>query len=76
MSATGELDPADGIREFIVGTGGSYLRDFITILPTSEFRWKETHGLLVLYLRESDYSWEYRTTPDGAVIDSGQGFCH
>ncbi len=70
------LDPAgepdeDGIREFVVGTGGAVLRDFTAPQPsTSELRDRSHHGVLRLELRACGYAWRFLAT-DGSVPDEG-----
>src|SRR5262249_27484671 len=46
----GESDPARGIREFIIGTGGKSLYAIGTIRPNSEVRYNATYGVLKLTL--------------------------
>jgi hypothetical protein len=65
----------DGIREFVVGTGGKSLTGFNTPIPESEFRYNAAYGVLTLSLAASGYSWRFKTL-GGTVIDSGTGVCH
>jgi hypothetical protein len=65
----------DGIREFVVGTGGKSLTGFGTPILGSEFRYDATYGVLILGLRANGYSWRFKAL-GGAVIDSGSGPCH
>ena len=44
----GKADPARGIREFVVGTGGRGLRPFTRPLPNSEVRSADAFGVLIL----------------------------
>ena len=76
QTPTGAADAARGIREFVVGTGGTSLRSFSTIRANSEFRNATTWGVLKLELVPTGYAWSYLTTPNGAVLDSGTGTCH
>jgi hypothetical protein len=73
----GAPDPARGIREFVVGTGGvpaNYA--FVSTQPNSEKKITGQNGVLKLTLLADNYQWEFVTTPNGAVLDSGQGACH
>ncbi len=68
-------DPSNGIRQFVVGTGGRSLRSFGTTRPNSEFRYNADHGVLKLSLYDGGYDWQFIST-DGVVHDSGSDTCH
>ena len=76
QTPTGVADPARGLRQFVVGTGGTSLRSFSAIRPNSEFRNSSTWGVIKFDLAPTGYSWFYITTTGGAVLDSGTGSCH
>ena len=76
QTPVGVADPARGIRQFVVGTGGTGLHAFATIRENSEFRDNTTWGVMKLDLVPTGYAWSYITAPSGAVIDSGTGTCH
>jgi hypothetical protein len=68
-------DPAgratpQGIREFVVGTGGVYLTGFAVPKPTSQVRRSDTRGVLVLVLHRRSYEWRF-VSEDGDVLDRG-----
>ena len=70
-------DPERGIREFVVGTGGTGLHPaFGTILPNSEIRNNDTHGVLKLTLRSDSYDWEFVPVAGKTFTDSGSDSCH
>jgi hypothetical protein len=73
---SGEADPARGVRQWVVGTGGKNLNPWgETIQPNSEFRARQL-GVLWLTLGPGAYAWEFRSIDKG-VIDSGdQVPCH
>lgn len=71
----GIADPARGIRQFTVGTGGVSLYEFNTPLPTSEVRYNQTYGVLKLVLERGAYAWEYIPVT-GAFRDTGRTACH
>jgi hypothetical protein len=75
QTADGRGDPARGIREFVVGTGGVPLYQFMTTKPNSERRINNAWGVLKLTLLADSYQWEFVTT-GGTVADSGTGQCH
>jgi hypothetical protein len=55
----GRLDPARGIRQFVVGTGGSNLTEIELIAPNSEVRNNDTYGILKVTLHPTSYDWEF-----------------
>jgi calcineurin-like phosphoesterase family protein len=76
QTPAGVADPARGLREFIVGTGGEGLSSFGTPLPTSEVRNGATFGVLMLTLEAREYSWEFVPVAGATFTDSGSGSCH
>jgi hypothetical protein len=69
-------DPARGIREFIVGTGGRSHSGFHTIMPNSQVRDSTAYGLLVLTLHPTGYDWRFVPEAGKTFTDSGSGSCH
>jgi hypothetical protein len=65
---------ANGVREFVVGTGGTGLRDVGPAIRGSQKRIK-TWGVLRMALRVSSYSWSFRNVAN-TVLDSGTTACH
>ncbi|MCC9076621.1 DUF4832 domain-containing protein [Litorilinea aerophila] len=55
----GQADPARGIRQFVVGTGGASLYSFSEIQPNSEVRNDTAWGVLKLTLHPDRYDWEF-----------------
>jgi hypothetical protein len=76
QSATGELDPARGIRQFVVGTGGRFLRAMGDPQPNSEVRDDQTFGVLGLELGPAGYAWSFVPAAPGTFTDSGTDVCH
>lgn len=64
---------AEGIREFIVGTGGGRLGD-VSFAPWQHRAFSPRHGVLALELGPGSYSWRFLAT-DGTTRDSGSGSC-
>jgi hypothetical protein len=58
----------EGIREFVVGTGGAGLRDFVRPIEGSEVRVAHQHGVLVLTLHPHAYAWRF-VGVDGRTYD-------
>ena len=73
----GKADPARGIREFVVGSGGKNShRSFGTPKPNSEIRNADTFGVLKLTLHAKSYDWEFVPEEGKTFQDSGSGTCH
>ncbi|GAB3829541.1 metallophosphoesterase family protein [Dactylosporangium cerinum] len=77
QTVTAAADPARGIAEFIVGSGG---RNFFSIRatpsPNSEARIANTFGVLQMTLSDNSYSWQFVGTNAGGSTDSGSASCH
>jgi hypothetical protein len=59
-----------GIRQFVVGTGGADLLGFGNRKPNSQRRISHTHGVLELVLHPASYRWRF-VSENGAVLDRG-----
>jgi hypothetical protein len=71
---SGAADP-EGIREFVVGTGGYSLNTFKNKLQNSQVRNSSNYGVLKLTLHPTSYDWQFVTAPGGTVTDSGSDSC-
>ncbi|NND13370.1 MAG: tandem-95 repeat protein [Acidimicrobiia bacterium] len=72
----GSADPGRGIRQFVVGTGGTSLSSFDGIIaPNSEVREDNTHGVLKLTLHPTGYDWEFVPVAGESFTDSGSTNC-
>jgi len=71
------LAPVNGIRSFVVGTGGHSLIAF-TRPPDAhtEVREDDSYGLLTLQLGQGTYSWQFVPIPGDVLSDSGSAACH
>ncbi len=67
---------ANGIRGFVVGTGGAGQRPFATIRANSEVRGTGTYGVLRLTLKTHSYSWQFVPVAGSSFTDSGQTATH
>ena len=81
QDADGRLDPARGIRQFVVGTGGAYPTPFLLTVAHSEVRDSNRTGVLRLQLYAGGYGWEFvestRLSSFGiAPPDRGSAACH
>jgi hypothetical protein len=63
-----------GLRQFIVGTGGAPLYNFVTVAPNSAVR-IASFGIIRFTLRPDAYDWEFEDV-DGIIGDTGSTPCH
>jgi hypothetical protein len=76
QSPTGASDPANGITEFTVGTGGANHTTIQgPIAANSVVRNNTSFGVLALTLHQSSYSWQF-VAATGSFKDSGSASCH
>jgi len=76
QTPTGEADPAGGIREFVVGTGGQTWTSFGVPLPTSQVRSTQSWGVLKLTLHATSYDWQFIPIAGQTLTDAGSTACH
>jgi hypothetical protein len=74
LAPDGSADP-DGMRQFIVGTGGAVIRPAVREAPGSEVIVDDGWGVLRLELSADAYAWSFLTVDRGA-LDSGIAECH
>jgi hypothetical protein len=67
---------ATGIRQFVVGTGGTPLTPFLLKKPQSEAANNTSHGVLQLVLRANSYEWTFMPADAGGFTDHGSANCH
>ncbi len=72
----GAADPAFGIRQFIVGTGGNGLYGFRGVKPNSQLRNASAFGVLNLTLRSGGYDWRFLPQAGKTFTDAGSAACH
>ncbi|UCF75907.1 MAG: metallophosphoesterase [Betaproteobacteria bacterium] len=73
----GVPNPARGIRQITVGTGGGSLYEFEKPpLPITEVRDDKTYGVLKLSLNADGYDWQFVGVPGSLFSDSGSAACH
>ena len=76
MDTAGTIDRANGMREFIVGTGGKKHMSFVNVLPSSEVRNGTTYGSVKMTLRPNGYDWTFLPVAGATFTDSGSDSCH
>jgi hypothetical protein len=68
---------ANGIVEFVIGTGGTSLRAFTTTQPANTaVRNASTWGVLKLTLHATSYDWEFVPIAGQTFTDRGTVNCH
>lgn len=73
----GVRDIDRGIRQFVVGTGGTKpIRPFGERPANSVVRNEQTFGVLKLILRNGSYDWKFVPVAGQSFTDSGKGKCH
>lgn len=65
----------DGIRSFVVGTGGESLRPFDQVRRNSVVRNSQSLGVLKLTLHATSYSWKFIPEPGENFSDAGNADC-
>jgi acid phosphatase type 7 len=75
QDVSGRADPRQGLREFVVGTGGAHLYSPKAIRPNSEVI-SSTFGVLKLTLKPKSYEWQFVAIPGKPFTDFGTAECH
>jgi hypothetical protein len=76
QTPSGKKDLEQGIREFVVGTGGYSLNAFkISPLTNTKVRDASANGVLKLTLHPTGYDWEFVPEAGKTFSDSGSDTC-
>ncbi len=75
QNPSGQADP-QGMRQFVVGTGGNGLYGFGPAVANSEVRNNTSKGVLKLTLRSAGYDWEFKPAAGFAFTDAGSDACN
>jgi hypothetical protein len=67
-------DP-EGVRQFVVGTGGDQLYTFADRQPGSQVREDDSFGVLEMSLDPEGYAWRFRSAGPGGAGDRGSDVC-
>ncbi|HJR98341.1 MAG TPA: DNRLRE domain-containing protein [Actinomycetota bacterium] len=68
-------DP-EGMRSFVVGTGGKEQYLAAATQPGSEVRIDDRYGVLELTLSDGSYGWRFMSTSEPTALDAGAESCH
>ncbi|HKP18226.1 MAG TPA: metallophosphoesterase [Gaiellaceae bacterium] len=74
LTPAGVVDNVNGIREFVVGTGGAPWLGVGTPIANSEAL-TLTYGVLKLTIRPNAYDWQFLPVAGSVFSDSGHGTC-
>jgi hypothetical protein len=72
----GRADPAFGIRQLVIGTGGRSHYGFQGVKPNSQVRNADSFGVLQLSLRADSYEWRFVPQAGRTFTDFGTSACH
>lgn len=75
MRASGSADP-NGIRQFVVGTGGAASLGFGSPKPHSEVRLTNIKGVIKFSLRNNGYDWTFVPSTTTELGDAGSDICN
>ena len=75
QDAFGNFMPKGGTREFVIGTGGSQLEEFVTVQPNSLVRYVAGWGVLRMTLSPGSYGWKFLPVLGAAEADTGSANC-
>jgi hypothetical protein len=76
QNPVGGADPARGIREFVVGTGGNPTLHPVAATANTQIMDNTTWGVLKLTLHPRGYDWQFVRAAGGSFTDSGSQSCH
>jgi calcineurin-like phosphoesterase family protein len=67
--------PVQGIRQFVVGTGGAGRYPILVLRRGSVVHSSSTYGVLRLTLGNASYSWKFLPVGGGSFTDTGSAAC-
>ena len=76
MDGSGNADPAYGLREMVIGTGGRDLLTMGAAKPNSLVRQNTSFGVVQFTFSANGYSWQFLPAAGGSFADSGSATCH
>jgi fibronectin type 3 domain-containing protein len=76
QTSSGAADPAKGLREFVVGTGGKDFHSMGPPIANSATTNVSAFGVLKLTLHSGSYDWQFVAADGYRYDDAGSGSCH
>jgi hypothetical protein len=76
MDSNGNIDRTNGIRSFLVGSGGKNLRTFVTTPVNGSLKRNNTvYGVIQLTLKPTSYDWKFVPEAGKTFTDTGTQTC-
>lgn len=76
QDARANRDERNGIRSFVVGTGGAELTLLGPTKPHSMAQDNASFGVLKMVLKPAGYEWGYQAVGRSGALDAGSARCH
>ncbi len=76
QTGAGVADPARGIREFVVGSGGDDFQTLGAPIANSAAANASAFGVMKLTLHANTYDWQFVAASGYTLSDAGSGTCH
>ncbi|MEA2207440.1 MAG: hypothetical protein QOE77_4216, partial [Blastocatellia bacterium] len=76
QTGAGVADPAKGIREFVVGSGGDDFQALGAPIANSALANATAFGVMTLTLHATTYDWQFAAASGYTLSDAGSGTCH
>ena len=76
QTSAGVADPAKGLREFVVGSGGDSFQTMGPAIANSVVSNASAFGVMKLTLHATTYDWQFVPAAGYSLSDSGSGTCH
>ena len=76
QTPSGASDPAFGLSQFTIGSGGRNHHSLVGVAPNSQARNATTFGVLQLTLHAAGYDWQFVPEAGKTFTDSGSAACH
>jgi hypothetical protein len=77
VDRNGTVNQVEGIRQFVVGTGGAFFTGGLgSRISQSEVAQGDTFGVLFLTLHPTSYDWRFVPEAGKTFTDSGSAACH
>jgi 3',5'-cyclic AMP phosphodiesterase CpdA len=76
LDTNGVPDSVNGIRQFVVGTGGAHRSHIDSVMTGSEVHSTDTFGLIRFSLLKDKYRWVFMPVRRHGFTDEGEASCH
>lgn len=76
LDTNGVADSVNGVRQFVVGTGGAHRSHIDSVMAGSEVHSTDTFGLIRFSLLKDRYRWDFLPVKKHGFTDAGEAACH